>query len=135
MPAQIVFADDMNNLCIVIPKTFLKSRSIIIDERVKPDINYYTAGFQKGFWDDDTEIIHIIGKDNLRWHALLWPAMLASVGVRLPNQIYSHGFINLNGQKISKSLGNVIRSDALVEQFGTDAVRYFFLKYWPLVDD
>lgn len=98
-------------------------------------INYYTAGKKSGFWDKDTKIIHIIGKDNLRWHALLWPAMLHSVDERIPDQIYAHGFINLNGQKISKSLGNVIRPDELVKQFGADAVRYFFLKYGPAIDD
>lgn len=98
-------------------------------------INYYTAGKKEGFWDKDTEIIHIIGKDNLRWHSLLWPAMLHSVSERLPDQIYAHGFINLNGQKISKSLGNVIRPDELVKQFGADAVRYFFLKYGPAIED
>lgn len=108
-------------------------------------INYYTGAIKKGFWpvspsalrggNDDTIIIHIIGKDILRWHALLWTTMLKSVGLRLPDRIYSHGFINLNGQKISKSLGNVIRPSELVDQFGTDAVRYFFLKYGPLTDD
>lgn len=118
-------------------------------------INYYTAASPKGFWDEKTKIIHIIGKDNLRWHALLWPAMLKSAGV-IPHgygkggvtspfcrggvtsplhSIYAHSFINLNGQKISKSLGNVIRPSELVKQFGSDAVRYFFLKYGPLVDD
>lgn len=98
-------------------------------------INYYTAASKAGFWDDDTQIIHIIGKDNLRWHALLWPAMLQSVELRLPDTIYAHGFINLNGQKISKSLGNVIRPDELVKQFGADAVRFYLLYYGPSVDD
>lgn len=98
-------------------------------------INYYTAGSKAGFWDNETKIIHIIGKDILRWHSLLWPAMLKSAGMRMPNKIYVHGFINLNSQKISKSLGNVIRPSALVEQFGADAVRYFFLKYGPVTND
>lgn len=99
-------------------------------------INYYTATKPVGFWGEDTHIIHILGKDNLRWHALLWPAMLTSAGVeKLPDTIYAHGFINLNGQKISKSLGNVIRPSELVKQFGSDAVRYCFLKYGPAVDD
>lgn len=98
-------------------------------------INYYTAASQADFWDENTEIIHIIGKDNLRWHALLWPAMLKSSGLRLPDRIWAHGFINLNNRKISKSLGNVIRPDELMDTFGSDAVRYFFLKYGPVVDD
>jgi len=98
-------------------------------------INYYTVASQVGFWDDKTKILHILGKDNLRWHGLLWPAMLKSAGLRLPDTIYTHGFISLNGQKISKSLGNVIRPAELVSQFGCDAVRFFFLKYGPTVDD
>jgi methionyl-tRNA synthetase len=98
-------------------------------------INYYTAGSENGFWSEDTKIIHILGKDNARWHALLWPAMLKSVGLRVPDTIYVHGFINLNGQKISKSRGNVIRPNELVSQFGVDAVRLYFLKYGPIVED
>ncbi|HLC93982.1 MAG TPA: methionine--tRNA ligase [Patescibacteria group bacterium] len=98
-------------------------------------INYYTAASPKGFWDGDTHVVHILGKDNCRWHSLLWPAMLQSAGFRVPDRIYAHGFINLNGQKISKSLGNVIRPTELVDQFGSDAVRYFFLKYGPSIDD
>lgn len=98
-------------------------------------INYYTGAKKVGFWEEKTKIIHILGKDNLRWHALLWPAMLKSAGFRLPDTIYTHGFITLNGKKISKSLGNIIRPTELVSQFGSDAVRYFFLKYGPAIDD
>ena len=98
-------------------------------------INYYTGAVQNGFWDDDTTIIHFIGKDNLRWHALLWPAMLEAAGIRQPDIVYSHGFINLDGQKISKTLGNVIRPRELAEEFGADGVRYFLLKRGPLYDD
>ncbi len=98
-------------------------------------INYYTAGIQNGFWDEDTKIIHFLGKDNARWHAILWPAMLKSVGLRIPDTIYVHGFINLNGQKISKSLGNIVRPDELVKQFGVDSTRYYFLKHGPITDD
>ncbi len=98
-------------------------------------INYLTAGLQNGFWQEDVEIVHFLGKDNLRWHALLWPAMLKSAGYRLPSTIYAHGFISLNGQKISKSLGNIIRPKELVEQFGVDAVRYYLLKVKNLSDD
>lgn len=101
-------------------------------------INYYTAASasgRKSFWDDKTFILHILGKDNLRHHALIWPAMLKSAGLRLPDKIYAHGFINVEGQKISKSLGNVIRPAKLVDQFGSDAVRYFFLKYGPSAQD
>lgn len=98
-------------------------------------INYYTAGLQNEFWDDDTKIIHMLGKDNAKWHALLWPAMLKSAGYRLPDQVYVHGFINLEGEKISKSRGNVIRPSELTAQYGVDFIRYYFLKYGPVVED
>jgi len=98
-------------------------------------VNYFTAGKPLGFWEDDTKIVHILGKDNARWHALLWPAMLKSAGYRVPSTIYVHGFINLNGEKISKSRGNVIRPSDLVRDFGVDAVRYYFLKQGPIVED
>lgn len=98
-------------------------------------INYHTAAKETGFWNEDTKIIHFLGKDNAKWHALLWPAMLESAGLKSPDTIYVHGFINLDGQKISKSLGNIIRPTDLVAQFGTDAVRYYFLKHGPVVED
>ncbi|MFA5358207.1 MAG: methionine--tRNA ligase [Patescibacteria group bacterium] len=98
-------------------------------------ISYYTAGTKTGFWDDDVTIIHVLGKDNLRWHALLWPAMLQAADLKLPDIVYAHSFININGQKVSKTLGNIIRPTELVDEFGTDAVRYFFLKRGPLDDD
>lgn len=97
-------------------------------------INYMTG--EPSYWENnDSEIIHIVGKDNVRWHALLWPAMLKSAGYRMPTIVYGHDFFTLNGKKISKSLGNVIRPTDLVKQFGADAVRYYFLRYGPLRND
>lgn len=98
-------------------------------------INYYTDGIQNGFWDDQTNIVHILGKDNAKWHVLLWPAMLKSVGYKLPDQVYVHSFINLDGKKISKSRGNVIRPSDLVTKYGVEAVRYYFLRHGPVVED
>lgn len=98
-------------------------------------INYYTFGSQNGFWDDETEIIHFVGKDISRWHVLLWPAMLKSAGIRVPDSVCIHGFLTLNGEKISKSKGNVIRPSELVEKYGSDAVRYYFLKHGPINED
>ncbi|BCX14482.1 MAG: methionine--tRNA ligase [Patescibacteria group bacterium] len=95
-------------------------------------INYLTFGEQKGCWPAD---VHVLGKDNLRFHAIYWPAMLKSAGYPLPKTILVHDFISLNGQKISKSLGNIIRPSELVNKFGSDAIRYFFLKYGPLTSD
>ncbi|HNV96831.1 MAG TPA: methionine--tRNA ligase [bacterium] len=98
-------------------------------------INYYTAGIKTDFWDEDTTIIHFLGKDNLRWHSLLWPAMLKSADLKIPDIVYSHDFINIDGQKISKTLGNIIRPSELVEEFDVNAIRYFLLKRGPLYDD
>lgn len=91
----------------------------------------YVSGAPE-FWPAD---VHILGKDNVRWHALLWPAMLKSAGYELPKTIYGHGFATLDGQKISKSLGNVIRPTELVEKFTVDGTRYYFLRYGPLTED
>lgn len=86
-------------------------------------INYLT-GAPKGFWPAN---LHLLGKDNTRWHALLWPAMLKSANLPLPKTIYAHGFLTFNGQKISKSLGNIIRPKEMVTEFGTDGARYLLI--------
>lgn len=80
--------------------------------------------FEK-YWPAD---IHCIGKDIVKFHAIYWPAMLLSLGLELPKVIFVHGFINSGGQKMSKSLGNVIDPVELVKKYGTDAVRYYFLR-------
>jgi len=102
-------------------------------------INYLTGvGFLKDkklfekFWPAD---LHILGKDNLRWHALLWPAMLKSAGIELPKHILVNGFLNINGQKISKSIGNVIRPSEWVQKYDSDAVRYYLLRYTSITED
>lgn len=93
--------------------------------------NYITAA---GFPDDPALFarywpadVHVIGKDITRFHCLYWPAMLMSAGLPLPKQIAVHGFITLDGQRISKSAGNVIDPVALADEFGADAVRYALL--------
>lgn len=92
-------------------------------------VNYL---FPKEFWPAD---VHVIGKDILRFHALYWPAILISAGIALPKKIFVHGFIVFGGQKMSKSLGNVVDPFALVEKYGTDAVRYFLLREIPASGD
>jgi methionyl-tRNA synthetase len=72
--------------------------------------------------------LHLIGKDILRFHAVYWPAMLMSAGLSLPKQVFGHGFLTKDGQKMGKTLGNTIDPVALVKQYGADAVRYYFLK-------
>ncbi len=72
--------------------------------------------------------LHLIGKDILRFHAVYWPAMLMSADLPLPKRVFGHGFLTKDGQKISKTLGNVIDPVDLVNRYGAEAVRYFFLK-------
>jgi methionyl-tRNA synthetase len=79
--------------------------------------------------------LHLIGKDILRFHAVYWPAMLMSAGLPLPQQVFGHGFLTKNGQKMGKSLGNTLDPFALVQQYGSDAVRYYFLKEVELGKD
>ena len=80
------------------------------------------------WWPADA---HIIGKDILRFHAVYWPAMLLSAGLALPKTIMVHGFITMEGQKMSKSLGNVIDPFEAVEKYGADAMRYYLLREIP----
>ena len=89
------------------------------------------ARFKK-YWPAD---VHLIGKDILRFHALYWPAMLMSAGLDLPKSIYVHGFINVEGQKMSKTIGNVVDPFELVNKYGTDVVRYFLLREIPSGED
>lgn len=79
----------------------------------------------KKYWPAD---IHCIGKDIVKFHAIYWPAMLLSLGLKLPKAIFVHGFINVGGQKMSKSLGNIIDPFELVRKYGADAVRYYLLR-------
>jgi methionyl-tRNA synthetase len=87
------------------------------------------------FWCDGDERLHIIGKDITRFHAIYWPAMLLSAGLPLPTTILVHGFINAEGRKMSKSLGNVIDPVALVAEWGVDALRYYLLRKVPTTGD
>ncbi|MBW4695033.1 MAG: methionine--tRNA ligase [Lyngbya sp. HA4199-MV5] len=77
------------------------------------------------WWPIDT---HLIGKDILRFHAVYWPAMLISAGLPLSGRVFGHGHLTKDGQKMGKTLGNVLDPVALVERYGSDAVRYYFLK-------
>lgn len=77
------------------------------------------------FWPAD---VHVIGKDITRFHAIFWPAFLMSAGLPLPKRIFSHGFVLNRGEKMSKSIGNVVDPFALVNAYGLDQVRYFFLR-------
>jgi methionyl-tRNA synthetase len=84
------------------------------------------------WWPAD---VHVLGKDVLRFHAAIWPAMLLSAKLPLPKVLFVHGFLTRNGQKISKSLGNVLAPDEVVNRFGIDAARYYFLREVSPVED
>lgn len=90
--------------------------------------------YQK-YWSDDSERVHVIGKGILRFHAIYWPAMLLSADLPLPTTIYAHEYVTINGQKMSKSLGNVIYPNELVEKFGIDGTRYLLLTALPYSKD
>lgn len=102
--------------------------------------NYITAlgystendeDFRK-YWPAD---VHLVGKEIVRFHTIIWPAMLMALGVELPEQIFGHGWLILDGGKMSKSKGNVVDPVVLVEKYGVDAVRYFLLREVPFGSD
>jgi methionyl-tRNA synthetase len=90
-----------------------------------------TGEFPK-YWPAD---LHMVGKDILRFHAVYWPAFLMAAGLELPKRVFAHGWWTNEGEKISKSLGNVIDPRALVEKYGLDQVRYFLLREVPFGND
>lgn len=102
--------------------------------------NYITAlGYNSGseellkkYWPAD---VHLVGKDILRFHTIYWPIMLMALGVELPKQVFGHGWLLVDGGKMSKSKGNVVDPVVLVNHFGADAVRYFLLREIPFGSD
>ncbi|TAL20545.1 methionine--tRNA ligase [Patescibacteria group bacterium] len=102
-------------------------------------INYLTGvGYgsdEKRFkktWPAD---LHLVGKDIIKFHCALWPAMLISVGLPLPERVFAHGYFTVNGQKMGKSAGNDIDPTALAKEWGIDALRYFLLREIPFGED
>ena len=86
-------------------------------------------------WWKDAYVVHLIGKDILKFHAIFWPAMLKAVGEKLPDVIFVHGYFTIKGRKMSKTLGNVVDPNFLVEKYGTDATRYLLLTQFPFGQD
>ncbi|HEY1441497.1 MAG TPA: methionine--tRNA ligase, partial [Mycobacterium sp.] len=84
------------------------------------------------YWPAD---LHMIGKDIIRFHTVYWPAFLMSAGIELPRRVFAHGFLLNRGEKMSKSVGNVIDPVTLIEMFGVDQVRYFLLREVPFGQD
>ena len=96
---------------------------------VKPERLY------KRYWLDNPKKLHVIGKGVLRFHAVYWPAMLLSAGLPVPKAIFIHGYVSVNGQKMSKSLNNVVDPFSLIHSYSADAVRYYLLREIPSAED
>lgn len=95
-------------------------------------INYYTYGKPEGVWPAD---LHLVGKDILWFHSVIWPAMLIAINEELPKEVFAHGFFSIDGQKMSKTLGNVIKPEDLIKKYGVDGTRYVLLAAFPFGED
>jgi methionyl-tRNA synthetase len=102
--------------------------SALVDPGLEPTL----ANATSRFWPVN---VHIIGKDILRFHAVYWPAMLMSAGLPLPGMVFGHGFFTKDGRKMSKSEGNTIDPQVLVDRYGAEALRYYFLKSFEFGQD
>jgi methionyl-tRNA synthetase len=87
------------------------------------------------FWRGGGPKLHVIGKNVVKFHAIYWPAWLLSAGLPLPETIWAHGFLTVDGRKISKSLGNAVDPSPLVSRYGADAIRYYLLRAIPSGSD
>jgi len=102
--------------------------------------NYITAlGYENDKYNDFNDFwpadVHFVGKEIVRFHSIIWPAILMSQGLPLPKKVYGHGWLNFNGEKMSKSRGNVVDPYLLSERFGVDALRFFLLRTFPFGSD
>ena len=102
--------------------------------------NYTTAlGFMNDKYDDYKDFwpadVHFVGKEIVRFHSIIWPAMLMSMGMPLPKKVYGHGWLLLDGGKMSKSKGNVVDPYLLAERYGVDALRFFLMRSFPFGSD
>jgi methionyl-tRNA synthetase len=103
-------------------------------------LNYYSALSYARPGEDLTDRLwpasyHLIGKDILRFHSVYWPALLMAAGIELPERIFVHGYLLMEGEKMSKSLGNVLDPFAVIERFGADALRFYLLRDVPFGQD
>lgn len=95
-------------------------------------LGYPTGDQWQKYWPAD---VQVIGKDILRFHAGIWPAMLLGIGLPLPKKLLVHGFVNVDGAKISKTVGNIVDPNDIIDNYGVDAFRYFFSRHIPTQDD
>ncbi len=104
--------------------------------------NYITAlgfpdkgGLYQEFWSEKAEKIHVIGKDIMKFHLIYWPAILLSASLPLPDKVYVHGFITVDKEKMSKSLGNVVKPEDVITKYSTDVLRYYLSREIPSYND
>ena len=104
-------------------------------------VNYLTglgfpqASSESHFWSDDAQKLHVIGKNVWKFHAVYWPALLLSAGLPLPDTIFVHGFLTIDGRKISKSAGDAADPAVFIDQFGGEALRFYLLRHVRPFDD
>jgi methionyl-tRNA synthetase len=140
-----VIKDGLNDISISRPKETLQwgievpgDDSQVIYVWFEALMNYitlldYPDGQEfKDFWPTN---VQIVGKDNLRFHAAIYPAMLLSAGLPLLKTLFVHGHITSGGQKMSKTIGNVVTTEDIVDKYGSDAFRYYFLRHVPSYED
>jgi methionyl-tRNA synthetase len=108
------------------------SNYITVLDQDKPDEVWWENLKSGTVWPAEIELI---GKDILRFHAVIWPAILLGLGLALPEKLMVHGFVNIGGDKVSKSLGNVISPMAIIDEYGVDAYRYYFARHIPTFED
>ena len=97
-------------------------------------LGYFTGKEEREWWDE-AEVVHVIGKDISRFHALIWPSMLKNAGVRTPDYLLTHGFLTSEGDKMSKSLGNVVVPQDVIDKYGVDALRFYLSHEVPVGRD
>lgn len=95
-------------------------------------INYYTYGLEHNLWPAE---LHLVGKDILWFHSVIWPALLIAAGIEPPKEVFAHGFFTINGEKMSKTIGNVIKPEELINKYGVDGTRYVLLASFPFGED
>ncbi len=138
--------NSLNDLCISRPKERLSwgiplpfSQDHVAYVWFDALINYVSAvgafddkgNYSSAWWQEDTQVVHLVGKDILRHHAVYWPIMLHALGIRLPDTIFAHGWWLMGKNKMSKSRGNVASPLAMVDKYGIDTYRYFLLRDVP----
>jgi len=95
-------------------------------------LNIYRSGVPEKTWPAE---LHIIGKGIIRFHTVYWPAFLLSAGISLPKAVFAHGYLTVNGQKMSKTIGNIVDPLEIISKYGVDALRYYLLREIPPFDD